>query len=91
MDEMQSNLEELLLCSSLSIDQHDLIERCLDEGYDSLSAEDKSTIRRLLNRRAASLGSSALQRWRARRDAQRAAGKPPGRRAGKSASNPPRN
>ncbi len=67
MEDMIASLEELMLCSSLTMEQHDLIERCLDEGYDNLSQEDKSSIRRLLNRRAASLGSSALQRWRERR------------------------
>ena len=67
MDEMTQRLEELLLCESLSPDDHDLIERCLEEGYAELAEDDKSTIRRLLNRSAASLGSTALQRWRERR------------------------
>ncbi len=92
MEEMTQTLEDLLLCESLPCEHRDLIERCLEEGYAALSEDDKSTIRRLLNRRAASLGSTALQRWRERRRQRESraapAGKSAGSRKGKGSGEP---
>ncbi len=82
MEEMTQTLEDLLLCESLPCEHRDLIERCLEEGYAALSEDDKSSIRRLLNRRAASLGSTALQRWRERRRLREARSAPGGKSAG---------
>ncbi len=75
MQDLISALERLLLCESLTNAQRDVAERCLDEGYEPLSAEDKSQIRRMLNRQAASPGG-ALKRWRERKQ-QEAARKHP--------------
>lgn len=70
--EIDRTLEELLLCGDLDDDQHDLIERCLDQGYLQLASPDKAQVRRLLNQHGSgskprSPGGSALQRWRERR------------------------
>ncbi len=66
MNDMNLALETLLLCQSIGGDERDIVERALDEGYDSLAAEDKSKVRRLLNRQSAG-GGGALRRYRQRR------------------------
>ncbi len=73
--ELDTALEELLICGHLDHDQHELVERCLDQGYVLMSQADKAMIRRLLNTRhsgskSPQQPSSPLQRWRQRRDAQ---------------------
>ncbi len=87
MNELQQRLEVIQLCETLAIDERDLVERCLDLGYEELAAEDKGQIRRLLNRQSAS-HFGALQRYRERRAAQRGPiGQPTNlsaRRAGRS-------
>lgn len=71
MDDLYETLEQMQLCESLSDEERDLVERCLDEGYEALDAGDKSTLRRCVNRHAArrSAGASPpmtrLQRVRA--------------------------
>ncbi len=67
MDNMIADLENLLLTQSLTEDEHDSVEHALDEGYMSLSEDEKSMIRRLLNRKAAGRNISPLQRYRAHR------------------------
>lgn len=73
---IEQSLEELLLCGDLDDEQHELVERCIDQGYLQLEAPDKAQIRRLLNQfvsgsqRAVRPGRSALQRWRERRQKQ---------------------
>ncbi len=67
MDNLIADLENLLLTQSLSEAEHDSVEHALDEGYLSLSDEEKSMIRRLLNRKAAEGHMSPLQRYRAHR------------------------
>lgn len=72
--EIDRTLEELLLCGDLDDDQHELIERCLDQGYLQLASPDKAQVRRLLNQHGSgskprSPSGSALQRWRQRRQA----------------------
>lgn len=64
---MITELENLLLTQSLSEDEHDSVEHALDEGYACLNDEEKSLIRRLLNRKAAGRQLSPLQRYRAHR------------------------
>ncbi len=66
MEDMNSALEDLLVCASLGRGDRDCVERALDEGYGALDAAGKSRIRRLLNQRSARSGS-ALQRYRQRR------------------------
>lgn len=68
MDNMIADLENLLLTQSLSEDEHDSVEHALDEGYLSLSEDEKSLLRRLLNRKAAGNNMSPLQRYRAHRN-----------------------
>lgn len=67
MDNLNLDLEELLLTQSLDNEEHDTVERALDEGYAALSAEEKSLIRRALNRNAANARVSPLQRYRTQR------------------------
>ena len=80
MQDLVDALERLQLCESLSKSHRDLIECCLDEGYETLSLDDKSTIRRLLNQQAAG-HTGALKRWRERKRMaqaqQQAASAPP--------------
>lgn len=70
--EMNTTLEQLLLCADLDEQHHELIERCLDEGYLALEGDDKAMIRRLLNTRSSrskrpGQGNGILQRYRERR------------------------
>ncbi len=70
--EMNSALEQLLVCADLDDDHHELIERCLDEGYLNLDVTDKAMVRRLLNTRSSrskgpGQGGGILQRYRERR------------------------
>ena len=67
MDEMTEALENLLLCQSLDRSDRDCVERALEEGYDALSEETRSRLRRLLNRQAVGSALSPLQRYRAHR------------------------
>lgn len=67
MDNLNFDLEELLLTQSLDNDEHDTVERALDEGYSALSADEKSLIRRALNRKSANVRVSPLQRYRTQR------------------------
>lgn len=78
--QMDSALEQLLVCGGLEYDQQELVERCLDQGYLMLDSSEKSMVRRLLNAqsshskrpRAHTHASSPLQRWRQRRAQQSA-------------------
>ena len=67
MDNLTHDLEELLLTKSLTDAERDSVEHALDEGYASLSDDEKSSIRRALNRKAAQVRMSPLQRYRAHR------------------------
>ncbi len=70
--EMNATLEQMLLCTDLDEQHHELIERCLDEGYFALGSDDKAMVRRLLNTRSSrskrpGQGNGILQRYRERR------------------------
>lgn len=68
MEDMNTALEDLVMCASLGRGDRDCVERALDEGYAALNAADRARIRRLLNQRSArSASGSALQRYRQRR------------------------
>ena len=77
--EMNATLEQILLCADLDEHHHELIERCLDEGYLALGGDDKAMIRRLLNTRSSrskrpGQGNGILQRYRERRQQAQAQG-----------------
>ncbi len=72
LQEMNSALEQMLVCADLDDDHHELIERCLDEGYLNLDTADKAMVRRLLNTRSSrskrpGRGRGILERYRERR------------------------